>query len=92
MLWYLSHKGQRIGPLDVQQARSRASADPSGHAWREGFADWRSIFELSELTGRSAPMPASAPPPAVRTQSADKANDAIFSQEIRGFTARRQPG
>lgn len=60
MMWYLSYNGQQIGPLDMQQARARASADSRGHAWREGFAEWRPIDEIDEL---ASPMPESAVPP-----------------------------
>ena len=92
MNWYLSFNGQQIGPLDTQQARARASADPTGHAWREGFAAWLPITEVSELTGPATPMPAGAPPPPARTARSDEVDYEIFGHEMQFVEVELDPG
>lgn len=92
MMWYLSYNGQQIGPLDPEQARARASADPMGYAWREGFAQWVPIPEVSELTGPAAPMPASAPPPPARMRRSDDVDYEIFGHEMQYVEVELDPG
>jgi len=92
MLWYLSYNGQQIGPLDTPQARARASSDPNGHAWRDGFTDWLPISEISELSGADTPMPVGAPPPPARMQRADEVDYEIFGQEMQFVEVELDPG
>lgn len=91
-MWYLSYNGEQIGPLDPQQARARASADPNGYAWREGFAEWVPLPQVSELTGASASMPASAPPPPGRGPRSDEVDYEIFGHEMQYVEVELDPG
>lgn len=92
MLWYLSYNGQQIGPLDTPQARARASADPNGHAWREGFAEWLPIAQVGELTAPQTAMPAGAPPPPARMRSSDEVDYEIFGHEMQFVEVELDPG
>jgi uncharacterized protein (TIGR00266 family) len=87
--WYLSYAGQTEGPMNVEQAKTRAQANPAGHAWREGFPEWLpigSIDELTETPGRS-PVP---PPPSATT--ADEIDYTIFGSEMQFVEVELDPG
>ena len=92
MMWYLSYGDQQIGPLDPEQARARASADPNGYAWREGFAQWTPIAEVSELTGPASPLPPAAPPPMAPTQRSHEVDYEIFGHEMQYVEIELDPG
>ena len=49
MPWFLAYNGQQIGPLDDAQAKQQAQTNPHGLAWRDGFAQWMPIHQVSEL-------------------------------------------
>ncbi len=53
--WYLSYNGQQTGPMDFAQAAARAQADPNGHAWRQGMAEWLPINQVPELMSGQPP-------------------------------------
>lgn len=66
MPWFLAYNGQQIGPLDDVQAKQQAQTNPHGLAWRDGFAQWMPIHQVSELyqpVSQPAPTPAPVPPP-----------------------------
>ena len=87
--WYLSYDGQQEGPFDVAQARARASVNPAGYAWREGFAQWVPISKIAELT---PPEPSiAAPPPPVRGR-ADEIDYRIVGHEMQFVEVELDPG
>jgi uncharacterized protein (TIGR00266 family) len=92
MMWYLSYDGQQTGPFDLDQARAQASANPSGYAWRQGFAQWMPIAEVSELMGPAAPMPAAAPPPPTPGRGSDDVDYEIFGHEMQYVEVELDPG
>jgi uncharacterized protein (TIGR00266 family) len=92
MMWYLSYNDQQIGPLYPEQARARASADPNGYAWREGFAQWVPISQVSELTGPASPLPTGAPPPPASAQRSHEVDYEIFGHEMQYVEIELDPG
>jgi uncharacterized protein (TIGR00266 family) len=95
MSWYLSYNGHQIGPMDHAQACARAAANPNGYAWREGFAEWRPIAQVSELQQPAAPQPQSIPsPPAAPTRAAraDEIDYEIRGQEMQFVEVELDPG
>jgi uncharacterized protein (TIGR00266 family) len=84
--WYLSYGSERVGPLDQQQAIERAVANPGGYAWREGFAEWLPIRQVTELQRTSSPPPV----PAART--ADAIDFRIVGSEMQFVEVELDPG
>jgi uncharacterized protein (TIGR00266 family) len=92
MQWYLSYNGQQVGPLDQQQARAKALANPTGYAWREGFDEWLPIAQVDELRLQSTLMPAKAPPLPMGGKRADEIDYEIFGQEMQFVEVELDPG
>jgi uncharacterized protein (TIGR00266 family) len=92
MQWYLSYNGQQVGPLTQQQAQARVAANPHGHAWREGFDQWRPIAEIQELQGSTTPIPSKAPPPPLASRKTDEIDYEIFGQEMQFVEVELDPG
>ena len=88
--WYLSYDGKQIGPLDQAQAAAQARTNPSGYAWREGFAEWLPITELGELTAPPAvaPRPPAGPP----VRRADEIDFKILGAEMQFVEVELDPG
>ena len=59
--WFFDYGGQRLGPLDHNQALQQAHQNPNGHVWRNGLPQWMPIRQVAELA--SAPGPVAGPPP-----------------------------
>ncbi len=94
--WYLSYNGQQMGPLDQAAAVAQAGKDPSGHCWRQGFAEWIPISACAELRAESAPgnLPAPVPPPAAARagQRADVIDYRIFGEDMQFVEVELDPG
>ncbi len=87
--WYLAYGEQRLGPLDDTQARAQATANPSGLAWREGFAQWVPIASVAELRGG---LPVVAPPVPVGRARADEIDYRIVGAEMQFVEVELDPG
>ena len=87
--WYLSYGGKQMGPMDKVQAMAQARNNPNGYAWREGFADWRPISQVAELSSSGAPIP--GPPPS-GTGMADEIDFKIFGSEMQFVEVELDPG
>ena len=88
--WYLSYNGQSQGPLDDATARQVAAANPDGHCWRQGFAEWLPIRHVEELSPRPESGPA-APPPVSQT-TADEIDYRIFGEDMQFVEIELDPG
>jgi uncharacterized protein (TIGR00266 family) len=88
--WYLSYDGQQEGPMSQADAAARAKQDDSGYCWRNGFAEWRPIRQVSELT-LSAAVPDAAPPPPGNT-STDEIDYQIFGEDMQFVEIELDPG
>lgn len=84
--WYFSYDGNRIGPFDVEQARTQAQRQPDGHCWKEGYAAWKRIADVPEL---AAP---GAPPPPPRTGGADAIDYRIVGSDMQFVEIELDPG
>ena len=87
--WYFSYNNDQIGPFDHDQAVQRAKENPSGHAWREGFAEWLPISQVTELTSPGPGGP-SVPPDPVATS--DRVDYKIFGEEMQFVEVELDPG
>lgn len=87
--WYLSFNGNQIGPLDQQQAIQEARKNPNGLCWRQGFAEWMPIYQVSELSGE--PSGFAAPPPVSSRQSHD-IDFKIFGEDMQYVEIELDPG
>jgi uncharacterized protein (TIGR00266 family) len=85
--WYLSYGGRQTGPLDLAGAAAQAQANPNGHAWREGFAQWLPIGEVPELTRPAAALAVPPPRPA-----ADELDYRILGAEMQFVEVELDPG
>ena len=87
--YFFSYNGQQTGPFDPARAIAQAAADPSGHVWREGFAEWMPIAEVAEL-GRGASFSSGAP--AAPRQTADEIEYRIVGGEMQFVEIELDPG
>ncbi|MBW2095973.1 MAG: TIGR00266 family protein [Deltaproteobacteria bacterium] len=87
--WYLSYDGKQIGPMDQAQAVAKATRNPNGFAWREGFAEWLPISQVEELasSGASAPVP-----PTRAGRRADEIEYKILGKEMQFVEVELDPG
>ncbi len=90
--WYLSYDGQQYGPMDQMQAQARAQANPSGHCWRAGFAEWVPIHQVGELVGGTPHQAVLAPPPVSQQQRSDVIDYKIFGEEMQFVEIELDPG
>ncbi|MBW8310410.1 MAG: TIGR00266 family protein [Rhizobium sp.] len=94
--WYLSYNGQQMGPLDHAAAVAQAAANPGGHCWRQGFAEWIPIGACAELRAESAPggMPVPVPPPvtAAGGQRSDVIDYKIYGEDMQFVEIELDPG
>jgi len=92
--WYLSYDGQQSGPMNLEQARNKASANPDGHAWREGFTGWLPIMDVAELRrpAPAAPLPDRAPSAASRSTRADEVDFIVHGHEMQFVEIELNPG
>ncbi len=88
--WYLSFDGNQLGPFDHAQAVAQAQKHPGGHAWREGFAEWLPISQISELSAPSMPVP--SPPPTGTGRQADEIDFKIIGSEMQFVEVELDPG
>lgn len=86
--WFLSINGQQVGPLSEEDAVARAKANPGGHAWKEGFADWKPINQVAELRPG---VPVAAPPPSAPSV-AHEIDYQIYGHEMQFVEVELDPG
>ena len=62
MVYYIIENGQQIGPLSIEQLRSKGITGET-NVWREGMAQWGKAKDLPELASllQVAPPPANPP-------------------------------
>jgi uncharacterized protein (TIGR00266 family) len=87
--WYLSYEGRQVGPLDHAQAAVQAQKNPNGFAWREGFAEWMPIQQVSELSQPATPE-IKPPPPGPRP--CDQIDFKILGAEMQFVEIELDPG
>jgi uncharacterized protein (TIGR00266 family) len=88
--WYFSYDGSPLGPFDSAQAVAQAKKNPHGHAWRDGYAQWRPIQQIGELQPGAVAVP--APPPAGALRSADEIDFKILGAEMQFVEVELDPG
>ena len=88
--WYLSFGGDSLGPFDEVQAAAQARKNPDGFAWREGFAEWMPIRQLSELNAPVESVP--KPPPAAGLTQSDEVDFKILGKEMQFVEVELDPG
>lgn len=88
--WYFTYGNQQYGPMDDAQARSWAAQNPSGHAWREGMAEWLPIPSIPELTQAAAAVVPAAP--AAAAMQAHDIDFKIFGSEMQFVEIELDPG
>lgn len=87
--WYLSYGGERLGPFDDADARTRAQARPGGHCWKEGFSDWKPIRDVAEL---DAGGPPAAPPLPPQGNGSDVIDYRIVGSDMQFVEIELDPG
>jgi len=93
--WYLSYDGQQAGPMNLEQARNKASANPNGYAWREGFPSWVPIADVADFRRPppATPLPERAPPSTTpRPSRADEVDFVIHGHEMQFVEIELDPG
>jgi uncharacterized protein (TIGR00266 family) len=90
--WYLSYNGQQVGPLDHAQAMQQAAANPNGHCWRAGLAEWMPISKCAELSTTSGLPAIPAPPAATSRAAADVIDYKIFGSDMQFVEVELDPG
>ena len=87
--WYFSYNNDQVGPFSHDQAVQKAKENPKGYAWREGFAEWMPISQVTEL---SSPSPKGASPPPDLLGSSDRVDYKIFGEEMQFVEVELDPG
>lgn len=88
-LWYLSYNGEQSGPFSLTDAIEKTKANPTGHAWREGFAEWLPINQVGEFQQQS--LAQNAPPP-MSSMSSDEIDFVIHGAEMQFVEIELDPG
>ncbi len=88
--WYLSYNGEQIGPLSHADAVAKASANPNGHAWRDGLAEWMPINQIGELQNQQLSTKQSPPP--ISSVSSDEIDYRIIGSEMQFVEVELDPG
>ncbi len=47
--WYFSINDQEKGPYSLAQAKDFARENPGSYCWRQGFNDWRLVYEVPDI-------------------------------------------
>jgi len=88
--WYFSYNGQQHGPFSHTEALAKASSNPQGHAWKEGFAEWLPIAQITELQNQQ--MTAHSAPPPLSQQTSDEIDFKIHGSEMQFVEIELDPG
>ena len=85
--WFLEYdNGVKYGPISTEEAVRLVGEDTQGYAWTEGFADWKPMGDVAELSSLKAQHLAhTAPPSRVtlgKTNKADEIDYEIFGEDI----------
>ncbi len=88
--WYLSYEGNPLGPFDHAQAMAQVRKNPDGYAWKEGFAEWLPIGQISELAGQERTLP--EPPPVTQRRKSDEIDFRIMGSEMQFVEVELDPG
>ena len=89
MQWYISYDGKQYGPMELAQAKEYARENTNGYAWREGFAEWQPIQQVSELF--DAPVVAMTPPATGRITN-DEIDYQVIGSEMQFIEIELDPG
>ena len=87
--WYFSYNNDKIGPFDHDQAAQRAKENPKGYAWREGFAEWLPISQVTELNSPSSGSAHASPHPVA---ASDRVDYRIIGEEMQFVEVELDPG
>lgn len=87
--WYFSYEGKQTGPHSQEEAQAMAKANPDGHVWKEGFAEWVPISQIGELT--DGPGDYVSPPP-TSDRVAHEIDFKIFGEEMQFVEVELDPG
>lgn len=87
--WHIAFGGRSFGPMDRARAQMLAQEQPDAFAWRDGFAQWRPVSEVSELAGPDVPTPRDLPPPPMM---ADEIDFEIRGSEMQYVEVELDPG
>jgi len=87
--WFLSYGGKQEGPYTTEQAAERVAKDPSGFAWRQGYAEWLPMSAVDELRSAFAAPP---PPPSLARHKADEVDFRVFGTEMQYVEIELDPG
>ncbi len=87
--WYLSYNGEQSGPLNLNEAITLASANPNGHAWKEGYAEWLPIKQITDFQTQN--LAQTAPPP-ISSTSSDEIDFKIYGTEMQYVEIELDPG
>ncbi len=88
--WYFSYDGNQIGPMDQAKATAQAQARADGYCWRQGFAEWLPIRQVSELSVDAGSRPSTPPPPS--RHSADEIDFKIYGEDMQFVEIELDPG
>jgi uncharacterized protein (TIGR00266 family) len=88
--WYLSYDGNQMGPLDQAQAVAQAGQNSNGFAWREGFAEWLPISQVTDLMSPQALV--QAPPVPLASKRSDEIDYKVIGAEMQFVEIELDPG
>ncbi|TDR48570.1 uncharacterized protein (TIGR00266 family) [Tahibacter aquaticus] len=89
--WFFNYNGQQIGPLEDAAAREQAQRKSDGYCWRQGFAEWQPIAQVTEL--RDGLAPPSAPVALAGGQRrSDDIDYKVFGSDMQFVEIELDPG
>ena len=92
MQWFLSYNGQQEGPYDQATAVAKARANPNGHCWREGYAEWVPIASCAEIAADKPAAGLMPAPPAVGAPRSDEIDYKIYGEDMQFVEIELDPG
>ncbi len=87
--WFFSYEGKQTGPHAHADAVRMARANPNGHVWKEGYAEWLPISQVGELNNLGSSV---NPPPPASIRQAHDIDFKIFGEEMQFVEVELDPG
>ncbi len=68
-VWYFYNNGKEFGPTSAEDAKDYIRENAGCYCWRQGFSDWRPVYEVTEVRRMKKDGVTPFPPPPANMMS-----------------------